>query len=130
MSVFRLLIAGVAFLFCVFAASHVTATGCNLLSFAVDDASTQLKRAAEETDYEAAKECTRRAKSALEDASMMTVMDCKCTAAHMEFDTAASRVNRAQDANDPKDFVNYLNQAIRAFNSGIEALRVCSRGKK
>jgi len=105
------------------------ASNCSMLSYAVDDARTKLKRAANETDLEDAKDYARRAKSALDDAAM-AAMDCQCDMAQMEFDSAASRARRARDADDPEEFADSLNRAIRAFNSSIEALRTCSRGRR
>ena len=105
------------------------ASNCSMLSDAVDDARTKLKRAVNETDFEDAKDYARRAKSALDDASMAAV-DCRCDMAQMEFDSAATRARRARDADDPEEFVDSLNRAIRSFNSAIEALRTCSRGRR
>lgn len=100
-----------------------------MLTYAVDDARTKLKRAANETDFEDAKDYARRARSALDDAAM-AAMDCKCDMAYMEFDSAATRARRARDADDPEEFVDSLNRAIRSFNSAIEALRACGRTRK
>ena len=105
------------------------ASNCSMLSFAVDDARTKLKRAVNETDFEDAKDYARRAKGALDDASM-AAMDCRCDMAQMEFDSAATRARRARDADDPEEFVDSLNRAIRSFNSAIEALHTCSRGRR
>lgn len=105
------------------------ASNCSMLSYAVDDARTKLKRAANETDFEDAKDYARRAKSALDDASM-AAMDCQCDMAQMEFDSAASRARRARNSDDVDEFVDSLNRAISAFNSAIDALRTCSRGRK
>lgn len=100
-----------------------------MLSYAVDDARTKLRRAANETDLEDAKDYARRAKSALEDAAM-AAMDCKCDMAYSEFDSAASRARRARDADDSEEFVDSLNRAIRSFNSALEALRDCARRRR
>lgn len=102
------------------------ASMCSMISFAVDDARTKLKRAANETDFESAKDYARRAKSALDDAAM-AAMDCKCDMAYMEFDSAASHARRARNADEPDEFVHSLNRAIRSFNSAIEALSECAR---
>ncbi|MGB7480433.1 MAG: hypothetical protein WA924_08905 [Burkholderiaceae bacterium] len=110
-------------------APFANASNCSMLSYVVDDARTKLKRAANETDFEDAKDYARRAKSALDDASM-AAMDCRCDMAQMEFDSAATRARRARDAEDPEEFVDSLNWAIRSFNSAIEALRTCSRGRR
>lgn len=109
--------------------SDASASTCSMLSYAVDDARTRLKRTANETDFEDAKDSARRAKSALDDAAM-AAMDCKCDMAYIEFDSAASRARRARDADDPDEFVDSLNGAIRSFNSAIEALRMCARTRR
>jgi len=108
---------------------NASASTCGMLSYAVDDARTKLKRAANESDFEDAKDYARRAKSALDDAAM-AVMDCKCDMAYMEFDSAALRARRARDADDPEEFVDSLNRAIRSFNSAIEALRACAHSRR
>lgn len=107
--------------------STAHAVTCDMLSMNVDDARTKLRRAARETDLEAAKDYARRAKSALDDAAM-SAMDCKCHMAYSEFDTAASRARRARDADSADEFVDSLNRAIRAFNSAFDALRACATG--
>jgi hypothetical protein len=98
-----------------------------MLSMNVDDARTELQRAARETDLEAAKNYARRAKSALDDAAM-SAMDCACHMAYSELDAAASRVRRARDADSADEFVDSLNHAIRTFNSAIDTLRACATG--
>jgi len=100
-----------------------------MLSINVDEAHTNLQRAANETDLETAKDYARRAKNALDD-SAMSAMDCQCTMAFSEFDTATSHARRASDAESAKEFVYSLNQAIRSFNSGLDALRVCASMRK
>lgn len=112
-----------------FFVSNAQASNCGMLSYAVDDASTKLKRAANETDFEAAKDYARRARSALDDAAM-AAMDCKCTMAYNEFDTAASRARTARDADTVEEFVDSLNRSIRSFNSALNALRACSRERQ
>jgi hypothetical protein len=112
---------GVAF--CL-ASSDVCAVTCDMLGMNVDDARTKLRRASDETDLDAAKDYARRAKSALEDAAM-SAMDCRCSMAHIEFETAASYARRASDAGTEEEFVDSLNRAIRAFNSALSALRAC-----
>jgi hypothetical protein len=102
------------------------ASSCSMLSYTVDDARNRLKRAANETDFEDAKDYARRAKSALDDAAM-AAMDCSCDMAYSEFNTAASRARRARDADDPEEFVDSLRRAIRSFNSALDALRNCAR---
>jgi len=104
------------------------ASNCGMLSYSIDDARTKLKRAANETDFESAKDYARRAKSALDDAAM-AAMDCKCDMAYSEFDTAASRARRARDADDVNEFVDSLNRSIRSFNSALEALLSCPRNR-
>jgi hypothetical protein len=107
--------------------SDVCAVTCDMLVMNVDDARTKLRRAADETDFDSAKDYARRAKSALEDAAM-SAMDCQCSMAHMEFDSAASYARRARDAGTSDEFVDSLNRAIRAFNSALIALRACASG--
>jgi len=102
------------------------AATCSMLSFVVHDARTQLKRAASAVDFDVAKSHARRARRALDDAAM-AAMDCGCDMAHVEFDSASSRARRARDADELDEFVDSLNRAIREFNSGIDALRICSR---
>ena len=102
---------------------------CDMLSINIDDARTKLRRAARETDLEAAKDYARRAKRALDD-SAMSAMDCECDMAYMEFDTAASRARRARDADSGDEFMDSLNRAIRAFNSALDALQTCAAGRK
>jgi len=96
-----------------------------MLRFNVDDARTKLGRAANETDFEAAKDYARRAKNSLQGAAM-SAMDCGCDMAVMEFDTAATHAKRARDADSPQEFIDSLNRAIRAFNSALDALRMCT----
>jgi len=89
MTVLKLLFISAIALCLLFAvALDAPASMCSMISFAVDDARTKLKRAANETDFESAKDYARRAKSALDDAAM-AAMDCKCDMAYMEFDSAA-----------------------------------------
>lgn len=109
--------------------SNAQASNCSMLSYAIDDARTKLKRAANETDFEDAKDYARRARSALNDAAM-AAMDCGCNMAYNEFDTAASRARRARDADTVEEFVNSLNRSIRSFNSALDALRSCSRERR
>ena len=111
------------------APSSACATSCNMLSYSVDEARTELKRAANETDFESAKDYARRARSALDDAAM-AAMDCKCDMAFMEFDTAASRARRARDADTVDELVDSLNRSIRSFNSALDALRFCASGTR
>lgn len=111
------------------ASSDVCAVTCDMLVMNVDDARTKLRRAADETDFDSAKDYARRAKSALEDAAM-SAMDCQCSMAHMELDTAASFARRARDADTVEEFIDSLNRAIRAFNAALSALRVCASGSR
>lgn len=102
------------------------ASDCNMLLSNVDDARTKLKRAANETDLESAKDYARRAKNALEDTAI-SATDCECDTASSAFDTAASHARRARDADNPEEFVDSLHRAIRAFNAALDALRDCAR---
>jgi hypothetical protein len=112
-----------------FMSSNALASNCSMLSYAIDDARTKLKRAANETDFEDAKDYARRARSALDDAAM-AAMDCKCDMAYSEFDTAASRARRARDADTVEEFVDSLNRSIRSFNSALNALRACASARR
>ena len=107
------------------ATSNVYAVTCDMLVMNVDDARTKLRRAANETDFEAAKDYARRAKRALDD-SAMSAMDCRCSMASMEFDTAASYARRARNADTADEFIDSLNRAIRSFNAALNALRACA----
>ncbi len=91
----------------------------------IDDARNNLRRAANETDLEAAKDFARRASGYLDDAAMCAKDDCRT--AFMEFYNAAIYANWARHANSPQEFVDSLNRAIRAFNTGIEALQSWAR---
>lgn len=108
---------------------NAQASTCGMLFYAVDDARTQLKRAANETDFEDAKDYARRARNALDDAAM-AAMDCECTIAYNDLDTAASRARRARDADTVEEFVDFLSRTIRLFNSASGALRACSRERR
>lgn len=108
-----------------FTASHAVASNCGMLSSAVDETRARLKRAADETALEDAKDYARRAKSALDEAAL-AAMDCKCDTAYSEFDTAATRARRARDADTVEEFVDALNRSIRSFNSALNALRACA----
>lgn len=112
-----------------FMASNALASNCGMLSFAINDARTKLKRASNETDFEDAKDYARRARSALDDAAM-AAMDCKCDMAYSEFDTAASRARRARDADTGEEFIDSLNRSIRSFNSALNALRACASARR
>ena len=67
-----------------FPSSDAIAVTCSMLSVNVDDARTRLRRAANESDFEDAKDYARRAKSALDDAAM-SATDCQCPMAYSEF---------------------------------------------
>ncbi len=120
---------GTAFLALFALSSTAHAVTCDMLRYNVDEARTQLRRAANETDFEDAKNYARRARNALDEAAM-SAMDCKCLMAHSEFDTAASRARRARDADSVGEFVDSLNRAIRAFNSALDALRACASQRR
>jgi hypothetical protein len=105
------------------------AQSCEMLSLNVDEARTALQRAARASDLDEGRDSARRAKSALEDASM-SAMDCKCDMTYMEFDDAATRARRARDASDGREFVENLNRAIRSYNSALDAVRVCASDRR
>ncbi len=97
---------------------------CDMLSYSVEDARTKLRRAARESDLESAKDAARRARSSLDDASI-AAMDCKCTVAFAEFDSASTWARRARDADSGAEFTEALNRAIKNFNYALDALQVC-----
>lgn len=120
---------GLALVFTLAAFSPIAhACDIDMLQYSIDDAPTELKRAAIETDLESAKDYARRAKSALDD-SAMAAMDCGCDTAYSEFDIAASRARRARAADDANEFADSLNRSIRSFNSASEALLTCSQNR-
>lgn len=102
------------------------AAECPMLSYAIDDARTKLKRARQADSLDEAKDYARRAKSALSDASM-AVMNCDCLMAQMEFDSAETKARRASNSDNGQEFVDNLNRAIKDFNNALDALRMCSR---
>lgn len=107
--------------------SPAGASDCSALSYAVDDAFAQMKRATKARDLEDAKGYARRSKNALEEASY-AAGDCGCDDAQAEFDSAATYARRAHYADDVDDFVDNMNRSIRTFNTAIEAVNMC-RGK-
>ena len=116
---------GILFFLFLIAVPDTSATSCSTISFFVGDARTKLVQAKNETNFEVAKDYAIRAKSALGDAEK-AAMDCNCTIAIAELDTAASCARRAGDSDNPADFVYNLNIAIRSLNSVIEALGACT----
>jgi hypothetical protein len=118
-----------AFIFLALLPTTSFAFTCNMLSFSLDDARTQLRRAINESDFEYAKDYARKARSALDDASM-SAMDCGCLNLQMELDDAATKARRARDAYDADEFVSNINRAIRGFNSSIELLKSCRPRKR
>jgi hypothetical protein len=100
-----------------------------MLSYNVDDARSKLQRAARASDLDEARDQARRAKSALEDASL-SAMDCKCDMAYMKFEDAATRTRRARDASDGREFVENLNRAIKSYNSALNAVRMCASERR
>ncbi len=117
------LLTGVAWL------APARASSCSSLASEVDDARTKLRRAANETDLEDAKDLARRAYRALGDAAN-AARDCGCDGAASEFDTAASRARRARDADDGDEFSDQLSRSIRAFNFALSQLRSCSATRR
>ena len=100
-----------------------------MLRFNLDDARTQLRRAVNETNFEDAKDYARKAKSALEDASM-GAMDCRCLNLQMELDDASTKARRARDAYDYSDFASNINGAIRGYNASLGLLSSCRSLKR
>jgi hypothetical protein len=105
------------------------ASTCDMLTSNVDDARTRLRRAANETNFEAAKDLARRARNALDDAAS-SAQDCKCDEGYLEFDDAATRARRARNADSAEDFMYNLNRSIKSFNSALDALRSCSQQRR
>ncbi len=104
--------------------SLAQARSCTQLTYAVEEARLKLRRAAEETELESAKDEARRAKNSLEDAAY-AARQCECNKAVYEFDDAASKARRARDADTSDEFVSELNRSIRSFNSAIDSIRRC-----
>jgi len=102
---------------------------CNMLTYSLDEARTQLLRAINESDFDFAKDYARKARSALDDASM-SAMDCGCLNLQMELDDAATKARRARDAYDADEFVSNIDRAVRGFNSSIELLKSCRPRKR
>ena len=102
---------------------------CAMLSSNIDDARSRLQRALNTSDLDEGKDQARRAKSALEDASM-SAMDCKCNTAYMEFDDSSVRARRARDASDGQEFIDSLNRAVRSYNSALDAMRTCASQRR
>ena len=100
-----------------------------MLSSNIDDARSRLQRALNTSDLDEGKDQARRAKSALEDASM-SAMDCKCNTAYMEFDDSSVRARRARDASDGQEFIDSLNRAVRSYNSALDAMRTCASQRR
>jgi hypothetical protein len=95
-----------------------------MLEMAVDDARTQLQRAARASDLEEGQDYARKAHNALDDAEMAAT-DCGCDVAAVDFGDASSKAKRARDADDAEEFVDELNGAIRGYNSAISQLPSC-----
>ena len=104
--------------------SPALARSCTQSTYAVEEARSKLKRAAEETELESAKDEARRAKNALEDAAY-AARQCDCNRAFYEFDDAATKAKRARDADTADEFVSELNRSIRSFNSALDSMRRC-----
>ncbi len=99
---------------------------CSMLSSNLDDAETKLKRTLRATDFDDAKYNANRAHRALDDAAM-SADSCGCSSAYSELDDSARRARRASNASSVDEFNNEIRRAVRDFNSGIDALRSCSR---
>ncbi len=105
-------------------AIEVQAGMCDMLSYSVEDAGDKLRRAERESDLESAKDAARRARSSLDDASI-AALDCKCTVAFAEFDSASTWARRARDADSGAEFNESLNRAIKNFNYALDSLQLC-----
>jgi len=103
---------------------QVSAYSCEMLSSSIDDSRRWLKRAAEETDLDAAKDYMRKAKNSLEETAS-ALRDCGCDFAASEFDDASTKARRARDATDVEDFSYQFDRAVKAYNAGLEAISSC-----
>lgn len=99
------------------------------LRFALDDAKDKLQKVAKSSDFEEAKDYARRAKNALDDASI-AASDINCPAAYSELDDAARRARRARDAGDVEEFSDEYRQAVRGYNDAVAYLQQCARRRQ
>jgi len=99
---------------------------CSMLSYNLDDAATKLKRTLRSTDFDDAKDNANRARRALDDAAT-SADSCGCSHAYSELDDSARRARRASNASSVDEFNDEIGRAVRDFNSGIDALRSCTR---
>lgn len=104
--------------------SEVEASLCDMLAYHVDEAETNLRRASRADNVDDGTRYARRASYALSDAAL-AAMDCDCSLAYIEFDTAASEVRRAKNAAEAEEFFHQLRGAIRAYNTALDALQAC-----
>lgn len=99
---------------------------CSMLSYNVDDAATRLKRTLRSTDFDEAKNNAHRARRALEVAAA-SAQECGCLYAYNELDDAARNARRASYAYSVDELNTEMSRSVRDFNSGVDALRTCTR---
>ncbi len=99
---------------------------CSMLSYNLDDAVTKLKRTLRSTAFDDAKNNANRARRALDDAAM-SANSCGCSYAYSELDDSARRARRASNASSVDEFNDEIRKSVRDFNSGVDAIRSCSR---
>lgn len=105
------------------------AISCDMLTYDIDDVKTRLRRAANETNLEDAKDYARKARSAFDDAAM-GALDCGCINLQIELDDGSTASRRARDASDYREFTYNLNKAIRSYNNSIELVKSCRPRRK
>ena len=69
---------------------EVEASMCDMLSYHLDEVETNLRRASQADNLDDGNTYARRASNALDDAALAAV-DCDCSLAYMELDTAAGK---------------------------------------
>ncbi|MBP6962678.1 hypothetical protein KBB49_04030 [Candidatus Saccharibacteria bacterium] len=104
--------------------SYCFAYSCDTLPSSIDDSSKWLKRAANETDFDSAKNYMRKAKNSLEEASY-GARDCGCDYAASEFDGASTKARRARGASDVDDFNYQFSRAVKSYKAALDALSLC-----
>jgi hypothetical protein len=105
-----------------------SAIGCSpdMVQMSVNDSRDYLRRAARADSVDDAQSAARRAQSSLGDVEMY-LMSCNCYLAVSDFSEASTYARRARNEDNPSDLSDYLRRAIRAFNSGVDNIRLCRR---
>ena len=109
-------------------ATTAFAYDCSNLSSDLDDAQRHLKRAAQESNLDRAKDHMRKARYSLDDVAS-DARDCGCDSAASEFDSASTYARRARDASDARDFNYQFGRTAKAYNYGIDAIDQCARSR-